>query len=299
MTPKNILITGATGLIGTLLTRKLTEKGYTVFVFSTSRSDEKLNIYKWDPDLKIFDMLPDVQFYGVINLAGASIADTIWNEAGMNLIKQSRIDSTCFLKNIINQLPNSPKHIISVSAIGYYGLINNETKTEESKCGNDFAAVVCRDWEKAAKTLETTESKLSLLRIGIVLAEKGGFYKKIKDLAKWKIASPIGTGKQPVSWIHIDDLVNIFIAILDEKLKPDIYNAVAACNTNKEVTKSIVLKNGQPFVWPAIPSFLLKLIFGKKAEIFTGGTVVSNSKLVDEGYQLQFKDLEGIRFDNF
>ena len=98
MTHKNILLTGATGLIGSLLTQKLTEKGYKVFILSTTLSNENLNIYKWDPVLKIYDMLPDVPFYGVINLAGASIADTKWNDAGMDLIKKSRIDSTYFLK---------------------------------------------------------------------------------------------------------------------------------------------------------------------------------------------------------
>ncbi|MFM9943662.1 MAG: TIGR01777 family oxidoreductase [Bacteroidia bacterium] len=291
MNQKNILITGATGLIGSALSLKLKEIGYTPIILSTTRSDSKSNIYRWDPILKICNLLPHEPYLGVINLAGASIADTKWNNAGKELIKQSRIGSTLYLKNVIDTLPNSPRHIISASAIGYYGVISDEIKTETSANGRDFAALVCRDWENAAHTLETADSKLSILRMGIVLAKDGGFYKKIKDLAKWKIASPIGTGKQPVCWIHVDDLVNVFIDILEEKLKPGIYNTVAATNTNAEVTKFIAIKNGQPFLWPAIPSFLLKLIFGKKAEIFTKSPVISNSKLLAEGYSFKFNDL--------
>lgn len=291
MVKKNILITGATGLIGTALVQKLSENGYNPIILSTSRADERLNIYKWNPLSKTCDKLPDGEYHGVINLAGASIADTRWDKAGKEVIRQSRVASTLFLKKVVDGLPNPPKHIISVSAIGYYGVINNELKTENSLHGKDFAALVCKDWENAAKQLETTKSHLSILRIGIVLAQKGGFYKKIKDLAKWKIAAPIGTGEQPVCWIHIDDLIRVFLSILEEKLNPGVYNAVAAISRNKEVTKEIAYKNSQPFFLPAIPSFLIKLIFGEKAEIFTKGAEISNSKLLNAGFNFQFTDL--------
>lgn len=291
MVKKNILITGATGLIGSALIKKLSKNGYTPVILSTSRSEERLNIYKWNPLLETCDKLPDGEYHGIINLAGASIADTRWNKAGKEVIEQSRTASTLFLKNVVDGLPNPPKHIISVSAIGYYGVINDEIKTENSPNGNDFAALVCKDWEDAAKQLETTNSDLSILRIGIVLVQKGGFYKKISNLAKWKIAAPIGTGMQPVCWIHIEDLITIFLSILDEKLNPGVYNAVASISSNKEVTKEIVYKSSQPFVWPAIPSFLIKLIFGEKAEIFTKGAKISNSKLLNAGFDFQFTDL--------
>lgn len=292
MNKKNILITGATGLIGTALTQKLSDKGYTPIILTTTAVNDRRNTYKWNPELKVCDRLPNKEFYGVINLAGASIADNRWNKEGKELISKSRINSTNYLKSIVNNLHPAPKHIISVSAIGYYGLIDNEIKTEDSAAGADFAAKVCADWEQAASNLKTNNNHLSILRIGIVLAKKGGFYKKIKDLAKLKIAVPVGSGLQPVSWIHVDDLVNIFVDILDNKLKPGIYNAVANIENNKNITKIIAKKNGQPFIWPAVPAFLLKIIFGDKFEIFCKGTRVSNSKLLEEGFQFEYTDLD-------
>lgn len=291
MNKKNILITGATGLIGTALCQKLKEKGYTPLILSTSAVNDRKGIYHWDPTLKICDLLPEDEFYGVINLAGASISDTKWDEAGKELILKSRTNSTEYLASLVQSMPHKPEHIISASAIGYYGVKNDSIKTEESPSGNDFAALVCRDWENAAKPMETPDSKLSILRIGIVMGKNGGFYKKINDLAKWKIAAPIGSGKQAVCWIHLDDLVNIFVAILEDQIKPGIYNAVATTNTNKEVTKIIASKNGQGFLPPAIPSFLVKLLFGQKAEIFTESAEVSPSKLIKEGFEFQFTDI--------
>ena len=291
MPDKNILITGATGLICSALIPKLISKGFTPFILSTSVSDHKKNIYKWDPVMQTCEMLPNEEFFGIINLAGAGIAETKWNKKGKSLIKQSRIGSTLYLKNIINRLPIAPKHIISVSAIGYYGLINNETKTENSANGNDFAASVCKEWEQAAAKMETTNSRVSIIRIGIVLAKRGGFYKKIRDLAKWKIAASLGAGEQPVCWIHMDDLVNIFTDILEGKIKPGIYNAVAGINSNREVTEIIAQRNGQPFVWPAIPSFMLKIMFGEKAEMFLDGPEISSSKLKEAGFHFQYSDI--------
>ena len=291
MTKKNILITGGTGLIGSVLIKKLYEKGFNCFILTTSAVNDRPKTYKWNPELHVCDMLPNVEYYAVINLAGASIADTKWNPDGIEQISFSRIDSTNYLKTIISAFPHPPKHVISASAIGYYGFETDEIKTEDSPNGHDFAAKVCRDWEQAASNLKTNDTQLSILRIGIVLAQKGGFYKKIKDLAKYKIAAPLASGKQPVSWIHVEDLVNLFIEILENKIAPSTYNAVANTNTNKEVTKSIASKNGQPFVLPAVPEFLLKLIFGKKAEMFTRGSIISNSKLKKEGFQFKYSDL--------
>ncbi len=291
MNKKNILITGATGLIGTALCQKLKEKGFSTLILSTSVANDLKGTYHWDPSLRLCDLLPEDKFFGVINLSGASISDTKWDEAGKELILKSRINSTEYLSSIVKSLPHEPKHIISASAIGFYGIKNDSIKTEDSPCGNDFAALVCRDWENAAKTMETPNSKLSIIRIGIVLGNNGGFYKKIKDLAKWKIAAPIGSGNQAVCWIHLDDLVSIFISILEDKVKSGIYNAVSASDTNNEVTKIISRKNGQGFLPPAIPSFLVKLLFGQKAEIFTESAEVSPSKLKNEGFKFQFTDI--------
>jgi len=289
---KLILITGATGLIGSALTKKLTEKGYTPVILSNTISNHEKNIFKWHPRLKISELIPSGNYYGVINLAGANIAELKWNEKGRNQIFKSRVNSTLYLKSIIDTLPSVPEHIISASAIGYYGTNDEEVKTETSEQGGDFPARVCVAWENAAWNLETKNSHLSILRIGIVLAKEGGFYKKISQLANWKIASSLGTGKQPVCWIHIDDLVNIMLDILENRIKPGVYNAVAKCDSNKDITKMIASKNGQPFLWPPVPGLLIKMIFRNKAEIFTKGSRVSSNKIKSQGYEFKYLELE-------
>jgi uncharacterized protein (TIGR01777 family) len=291
MIKKNVLITGGTGLIGKVLSKKLKLLGYTPIILSTSLRDENTGFFKWDPKIQAHDKLPAGNYMGVINLAGASIADTRWNQEGQTLIKDSRLQSTLFLKKVIDDLPNEPKHIISASAIGYYGFNNQVLKTEDDLPTNDFAATVCKEWERAAQSLKTSHNQLSILRIGIVLAKEGGFYKKIKTLAKWKIAAPIGTGLQPVPWIHVDDLVNIFISILEDKLPSGVYNAVTNNESNKDITKLIASKNKQPFLWPNIPTLLLKLIFSNKADILSKASPISNEKLRQHGFTFTFENL--------
>jgi len=292
MSSRNILITGATGTIGKKLVQKLVQKGFTPYSLSTRLTDHSSNVFKWNPSINFFEKLPDVEFQAVINLAGASIADLKWDNEGKDLIRQSRVSSTLCLKHIIEGLSLPPKHIISASAIGYYGLNEDEVKSEESLPGIDFAADVCREWEAAANTLKSAHTKVSIVRIGIVLSNSGGFYQKIKSLAKWKIASPLASGKQPVCWIHIDDLVNIFVDLIEGKIDSGIYNAVSKCDLNKTITHKIARMNGQRLRLPFIPSFLLKILFGEKTEIFTKGPEISSSKLTNTGFQFQFNTLD-------
>lgn len=293
----NILITGATGFIGKVLQQRLHHLGYTCYILSTSVSNIAKNIYKWNPESEICEALPDIEFKVVINLAGASINDTRWNKAGKQLILDSRVKSTIFFGKIIKNFKIAPSQIISASAIGIYGINDNELKIENSLPGNDFAAKVCVDWENALQNFDSSQTKISIIRIGIVLGNEGGFYAKIKSLAKWKIAAALASGNQPVSWIHLDDLVEVFTELVEQKIDQGVYNAVTAFNSNKEITKKIAVINGQSFLMPAIPSFLLRILFGQKAEIFTGGTRVSNQKLVNAGFKYQFQTLDLVMND--
>jgi len=289
---KNVLLTGGTGIIGSVLTKKLIDKGYTPVVLSTSTSNRKAGIYKWNPRKKTHSLLPYDNFYGIINLAGASIAETKWNTKGKKEILESRVNSTLYLKDIIESFSKPPAQIISVSAIGYYGLFNDNIKNETSPPGKDFAAQVCVQWEEVATKLQNSISQLSILRLGIVMSKTGGFFKKIRNLAKWKIASPIGNGKQPVCWIHIEDTTDLIIDILENRIPPDTYNLVANCNTNKEVTKNIAFNNGQKFLRPAIPGIFIRMIFGKKGELFTSSCSIDSDKLKKAGFKFKYSNID-------
>ncbi len=291
MTYKNILLAGAGGLIGTHLKNELEASGYTCYSLSHSKSDPAKHIYRWQPDLQTYDPIPDIAYHAFINLSGASIADTPWNKTGQQKIRLSRVHSTLLLKKISEQLSLPPALFISASAIGYYGLDDDAVKTESSPPGNDFAAKVCEAWEQSALSLQSEQTQVAILRIGIVLAKSGGFYSKIKKLSAYKIAAPISPGSQPISWIFIDDLLNIFKYLLENKISPDVYNASANWNSNLEITQGIAQLNGQNIKWPFIPGFLLKILFGMKSEIFTHGTRIGSEKLIRAGFKFRITHL--------
>ncbi len=292
MTKKKVLISGATGFIGSALTKNLTSSGFHVVILSTSRSDHSKNVYRWDPNSRTTELPLDTDYFAIINLSGASIADTHWNRNGQKMIKESRVNSTLYLKSLVEKLPSPPVHFISASAIGYYGLNDDSIKNESSHGGDDFAAMVCREWENAAHQLSSNQTQLSIIRIGIVLGKEGGFFKKLKKLSQWKIAAPIGNGEQPVCWIHLDDLIQLYSEILQGSITPGTYNAVSMCNSNKLVTSTIASANGQKLLWPAIPNFMIKIIFGKKAMIFTKGSRISSTKLSQAGFKFLYTDIK-------
>jgi len=292
VTERKVLITGATGFIGSALTQLLISNGFKVVILSTTRSDPSKGIYRWDPKSKTTELPLNTEYFAIINLAGASIADTPWNQRGQKIIKESRVNSTLFLKTLVEKFPVPPIHFISTLAIGYYGLKDDSIKNESSQGGDDFAAMVCREWENAAHQHSSDNTQLSIIRIGIVMGKNGGFFQKIKKLSQWKIAAPIGNGEQPVCWIHLDDLTRLYSEILNNNITPGTYNAVSVCQSNKLVTSTIAALNGQKFIWPAIPSFMVKFIFGKKAEIFTKGSRVSSAKLIQSGFSFNYTDLK-------
>jgi len=292
VTKKKVLITGATGFIGSALTEALISSGFQVVILSTTRSNPNSGVYKWNPNSQTTELPLDSDYFAIINLSGASIADTRWSQRGQKLIKESRVNSTLYLKSLVEKLPTPPIHFISASAIGYYGVKDDSIKTESSLGGDDFAAMVCREWENAAHQLSSAQTQLSIIRIGIVMGKNGGFFQKIKKLSLWKIAAPIGSGEQPVCWIHLDDLVRLYIDVLTGKITPGTYNAVAICQSNKLVTASIAHKNGQKFLWPAIPEFIIKVIFGNKSEIFIKGSSISSSKLTETGFIFHYTDIQ-------
>ena len=292
MTKKKVLISGATGFIGSALAKSLTSSGFHVVILSSSRSDHSKYIYKWNPNSRTTELPLNTDYFAIINLSGASIAETPWNRNGQKMIKESRVNSTLYLKELVEQLPGPPAHFISASAIGYYGLHDDSIKNESSHGGDDFAAMVCREWENAAHQLSSDKTQLSIIRIGIVLGRDGGFFKKLKKLSKRKIAAPIGNGEQPVCWIHIDDLIQLYIDLLQGSITPGTYNAVSTCDSNKLVTSTIATANGQKLLLPAIPDLIIKIIFGKKSMIFTKGSRISSAKLSQAGFKFLYTDIK-------
>jgi uncharacterized protein (TIGR01777 family) len=291
---KHILITGASGLIGSRLTTLLLEKGYSVAHLGRAKKEGKIKSFVWNVDK--FAMEPGT-LHGIttiIHLAGAGVADKRWSEKRKEEILNSRIQSTSLLYEELKKGHHTVTNFISASAIGYYGFENTETVfTEESPPGNDFLAQVTRKWEDAVEKIRSLDVRVVKLRFGVVLSDQGGALKEIAKPIKLFAGAPLGSGYQQVSWIHIDDLCNMIIKTVEEEQYNGVYNAVGPYPvTNRELTLTIAKGLNKPLFLPSIPPFVLKLMLGEIAELVLNGSKVSSEKIQKEGYVFEFDDLE-------
>ncbi len=207
-------------------------------------------------------------------------------------IISSRVNTTSFLLKCISKLSVPPKSIIGASAIGFYGYSSqNEIWDEQRPVGEGFLAKVCSDWENVYSQNRVKNSRLVLLRIGIVLSEKGGIYSKLFPFVKAGLGAIFGKGNNYISWIHIQDLVRlIYYCIENEELK-GIFNATADEPLTQKYFSQEMAKSLKRKIWfPNIPQFLLKMGIGERAELLYKGCRVSNSKLKSTGFQFVYKN---------
>ena len=290
-----VLITGGTGLVGTRLTQLLQEKGYTVTHLSRSVSgNENVKTYQWNIEKKELDLEALIGVDYIIHLAGAGIADKRWTDQRKELILKSRTESTKLLQNSILKLDNHTiKAFISASAVGYYGIDTGDTwMTEEIPSGDGFAAEVTRQWEAAVDEINQLNLRVVKIRIGIVLCEKGGSLVKIMQPIKFGVGSPLVRGRQYLSWIHLDDLCQLFIFALEQNDMQGVYNGVAPHPvTNQELTKKTADVLNRPLFLPNVPTFVLKLMLGEMSQVVTGGNRVSNKKIQEAGFEFKYTEL--------
>lgn len=290
-----VLITGGTGLVGRHLCKRLQEKGYHVTILSRTRKKIKaISVYTWNVDKnEIEKKALDTADY-IIHLAGTNIGDLRWTRSRKQLIIDSRVKTTDLIFNKIKEQNKNLKAFISASAIGYYGTITSDKIFKETDLpANDFLGDTCNRWEQIADKFKELKVRTVKIRTGVVLTENKGVLSKMIKPVKMGIGSAIGTGKQYIPWIHIDDLCGIYIkAIQDNKMK-GAYNAVAPdYKTNKEFTKILASVFNKPFWFPNVPSIIIKLIFGKMSNILLKGSRISSDKIKITGYKFQFPTLE-------
>ncbi|MDW3196667.1 MAG: TIGR01777 family oxidoreductase [Cytophagales bacterium] len=293
-----ILITGGTGLVGTRLSEKLAQMGHQVTHLSRRANPHaKFPAFKWDIEKGEIDPKA-LEVDHIIHLAGAGVGDQKWTERRKKVIYDSRIDSTKLLHDKVKEAGISLKSFLSASAIGYYGMdTGDQLLAEDSPGANDFLAQVTADWEKAAEGFEELNIPLIYLRIGVVFSSKGGALVKMAQPVRFGVGAALGSGKQYISWIHIDDICAMIIWLLENK-KEGIYNGVAPNpKTNSEVTKAIAQTLKRPLFLPPVPAFVLKMMLGEMSSIAQGGNKVSAQKLVDEGFEFQFNDIRSALSD--
>ncbi|WP_075341321.1 TIGR01777 family oxidoreductase [Tenacibaculum agarivorans] len=287
-----ILLTGGTGLVGSLLEKILIEKQHEVFILT--RSPKAKNHFKWDVSSNFIDEKALRVDY-IIHLAGAGIADKKWTPKRKKELIDSRVASAELLYNKVKELSIPLKGFISSSGIGYYGAITSENIYKETdEPANDFISKICIEWEKAALLFSNSDIPVTILRTGVVLSKKGGALKKMNTPL---FLSSLGNGNQYVPWIHIEDLCNLYVKAIEDTTFTGIYNAVAPEHqTNTSFTKILgttLKKTVTPF---NVPSFILKLVLGELAIIVLAGSRISTEK-IESVYQFNFSKLTDALYD--
>jgi len=282
-----ILITGGTGLVGKRLAEMLTATSHEVVILS--RNPKNKNEFKWDITKNYIDKKVFRNLDYIVHLAGAGIADKKWTNKRKKIIIDSRVESANLLYSAVQENNITLKGFVSASGIGYYGAITTDKIFEETDTyGNDYLGNVCRKWENAAQQFKTLKVPVTILRTGIVLSKNGGALEKMKT----PVISPLGSGKQYLPWIHIDDLCKMYIDAIEGKLI-GIYNAVAPEHqTSKTFSKTLAKSIKRPFARISVPGFMLKLMFGDMAIILLEGSRISSKKVKKYNFTFKFKTLK-------
>lgn len=292
----NILITGGTGLVGKKLSTILTGKGHEVRVLSRSkRKNTDIKYFQWDLEAGSIDKNALLNVDCLVHLVGAGIVDEKWTDQRKKLIIDSRVDPLLLLAKEFKAINEKPKAIISASAIGIYGFGRGEEKvSEDSEFGEDYLAEVTKLWENAvvdfAKKLKIREARI---RIGIVMDKGEGALPKLALPVKFGVGSALGDGKQWTSWIHANDLAQLFVEAIEREAYSGAYNAVAPNPVRNSEFVNIVAKVLKMPIWaPNVPAFVLRMLLGERARLVLEGTYVKNERLQEQGFQFQFTDLE-------
>lgn len=291
----NVLITGATGLVGSKLVALLQKDNHIIHYLSTSKSKLKNNVnYKgfyWNPSTGEIDKKAFENVSVIIHLAGATIIKK-WTTAYKKEVIDSRIEAANLIFETLKSTPNQVTQFISASAVGIYPndlnyvYHENNTQVDES-----FLGEVTQQWEQSVNQFKSLSILVSIVRIGVVFAKESGALVEMTKPIKYGFGAVLSSGQQYVSWIHIDDLVEMFKFILDNNLK-GVYNAVSPYPiTNEELTKAIAKTINKPLFLPDVPKFMLNLLLGEMHIILTNSQNVSCRKILDAGFQFHFASL--------
>lgn len=290
---QKILITGGSGLVGTRLTELLEQKGYTVAWLGRAKSSKRTS-FTWNIEEQSIEAGALEWADAIIHLAGAGVADQRWTPSRKKEIFDSRTQSTQLLCNELTKMPNAVKAFISASAIGLYGFsLSNHELDEAAEPGTDFLAHVVKAWEFEADRIARLGIRTCKLRIGIVLSEKGGALTEIAKPIKYFVGSPLGSGTQYVSWIHMDDLCQMFIHLLEHPELSGAFNGTGPyAVTNQALTKAIAHTLNRPVLPVNVPGFAVRLLVGEMADLILQGSHVSSKKIQNSGFTFTFDTLD-------
>ena len=289
-----VLITGGSGLVGSRLTELLLNSGYEVAHLSTSKRrasrPDGVVVHGWNPAEGSIDSEALIGVSCIVNLAGASISKR-WTNSYQKEIRSSRVDSLQTLYKALENTDHTVTSLISSSAVGYYPSRVGKEFIETDAPGNDFLGSVSQEWEEQANRFESLGVRVAIMRTGIVLSIKGGALPVMAKFVRLFLGAPLGSGKQILPWIHIDDLSLMYQHALEKELSGP-FNAVGPKGaTNKEFNKELGRIMNRP-IWPLnVPSFVLYMILGKQAQLVLISSPSSSKKIEQSGFRFKFDTL--------
>ncbi|HEY2990728.1 MAG TPA: TIGR01777 family oxidoreductase [Candidatus Binatia bacterium] len=291
----NLVVAGGTGFIGAALCNQLLQRGHSLTLLSRARSSATPS-----PNMTSVNWIPGAGgawersiegVDGVINLAGEPIAGRRWTEAQKKKLRSSRIDTTRALVAAIGKAKNKPKFLLNGSAVGYYGPRGDEVVTEESGSGGDFLSGLCSAWEEEASNAESYGLRVIRLRTGIVLGKNGGALSKVLPPFKLFIGGPLGSGRQWMPWIHLDDEIALIQFLMENPVARGPVNASAPNPvTMKEFCRTLGGVLHRPS-WAPVPAFALRLLLGEMAEMLLTGQRAVPAAAEKFGYRFRHPTL--------
>ena len=302
-----ILIAGGTGLIGTSLTKLFLEKGHKVIILTRNlkraidkqEADERLTYARWNAEEQSIDRDAIEKADYIVHLAGEGVGDKRWTEKRKKQIVQSRIQASALLVKALKEIPNNVKAVVSASGIGWYGADKPDRKgsvgfVESDPPDQAFLGETCRWWEESIQPITLLGKRLIKFRFGMVLGNGGGAFAEFKKPVRFGIASILGSGKQIISWIHIDDLCRLIEFAIENDQIEEVYNAVAPHPvTNKELILHLARRiRGKSFIAIHVPSWILNILFGELSIEVLKSTRVSSEKVQQTGFQFLYPHID-------
>jgi len=290
-----ILLSGGSGFLGTSLARVLHQKGHTVGRLVRPGGQRSTGDVAWDPMAATIDSASIEGMDAFVHLSGANIGDARWTRARKALLRSSRVDSTRVLVDALARLRQRPRVFVSASATGYYGDRGDEILAESSVPGTDFLSLLARDWEAEAVRAEHSGIRTVRLRFGMILSVDGGALPRMALPFKWGIGGRFGSGRQWMSWITLEDAIEITRLVIENEAFTGPVNVVTPNPVrNLEFTRALAKALNRPAIFPA-PAFALRMVLGEMAEpLLLSSQRVRPEQLLRLNYSFRLSDLAAV-----